>query len=211
MPIILGKRPFTKDQITKIFSNPVSGIYSELVSSFDLTDENLKHISKIRYSKSMMVKAITFWTDYYYNFAKKLERMDSNPIFRNVISKADEDYLDLLYKYTMVKECPDSFLFSHRYITTVDINTYLKKYNSQNLVYTNSILNKKYEKLRDNISFESQEQTMDPFIKIRTNVGIEFTVFPNEHPYIPRQKISKVGMTEKGNIYVMHKKKKVGA
>jgi len=69
-----------------------------------------------------------------------------------------------------------------------------------------NILNKKYPMLFEQCnSYGFQEQTMDIYYRIKTNVGIEFTVFPNEHPYIPRQKISRVGMTEKGNVYVLHK------
>ena len=100
--------------------------------------------------------------------------------------------------YNMIKnECPDTFLFSHRHIQDLDINKYRK---ANGLSEQNLLLKTKY-----NMQFIHQEGTMQQFARIKTEVGIEFTVFPCEHPYIPKQKITRVGMTDKGNVYILHK------
>lgn len=202
---ILIPRQLTKEQYIKLFSNPVSGIACDfgVVSS----GETWEAIKNIRYSKSMILKALDFWHDYFEKFSHKICKL-YNPLmdlryqvwyYMGQIAKA----------YNMIKDLPDSFLFSHRYIKEININSY-RKYNG--LSEQNAILKKKY-----NILFKHQQQTLDPFNiynieketdEINTGGIISFTVFPNEHPYIQRQKISKVGMTEKGNIYVLHKKQR---
>jgi hypothetical protein len=108
----------------------------------------------------------------------------------------------------MIKEdLPDTFLFSHRHIQ--DMTERMAEPYSKAMDIQADLLNKKYQFLFEQCnSYGFQEQTMDIYYRIKTEVGIEFTVFPCEHPYIKRQKISKVGITEKGNVYIIHGEKR---
>lgn len=197
MGIIILSQSMKTFQIVKLFSNPVSGITCDLgvVSSNETWDA----IKNIRYSKSMMLGALKFWIEQYCSYYLKLRRIDT--AFIKMSYKIDELIQELITREKLVKSCPDSFLFSHRYIKELS-----------NKDKTCILLDKKYkdEISRINNGFRPQAGTLDPHIPIMSTTGISFTIFANEHPYIHRQKISKVGMTDRGNIYILHKKK-VGA
>lgn len=204
MGILVNANKLSDEQLIKLFSNPVSGIACDLG---DIPWCRIDFLGKIRYSKSMMLGALNFWFDQYHVYWKKLWQKRTNFIDLSV------NVLDLLQelgsRMEIVRNCPDSFLFSHRYIKEVDINHY-RKYGGKGLADTNNLLNKKYKNIIVNNGFRPQRGTMDPFIPVMSSTGIYFSIFANEHPYIPRQKISKVGMTDKGNTYILHRKK-VGA
>lgn len=195
MAIPIQNHKLTPDQYLKLFSNPVSGIACDMNgagTNYDYAHFGRWHLKNIRYSKSMMVNSIDFWFNHFYNNYKKMKRI-YNPLvsYSEYIWKQVEE---LTVLWNRVKQMPDSFLFSHRHIEAHNINKY-----TNGLAQQNALLNKKY-----NMQFIHQECTMQQFSRIKTNVGIEFTVFPNEHPYIEKQKISRVGMTEQGNVYIMH-------
>ena len=215
---ILIPRQLTQEQYIKLFSNPVSGIACEFrlakpseIEYIKHVQDNIKYLSNIRYSKSMMVRALDFWFDQVHAYCMKVWKIP-HPLI-NAVGYIMDELKEIGKFLSIVKELPDSFLFSHRYI----IDTYSGgktgyKY-SKPMNTQLDILNKKYPVLLN--EYESvgfQKQTIDPYYKFSSKTtGIEFTVFPNEHPYIPKQKISRVGMTDKGNVYVLHKKNSNGA
>ena len=193
------------EQYIKLFSNPVSGIACE-VDAYNRDHRVKYHCQNIRYSKSMILKALYFWNKQMVNYFNKI-RTVYNPLRTGIITQLQDQIIKIMDIREKVSKFPDTFLFSHRYIQDMSVGMdkpgykYTKSMNIQS-----NILNKKYPMLFEQCnSYGFQEQTMDIYYRIKTNVGIEFTVFPNEHPYIPRQKISRVGMTEKGNVYVLHK------
>ena len=195
---ILIPRQLTKEQYIKLFSNPVSGIACDFGAVTNM--DNINCLQNIRYSKSMILNALYFWEKQYKEFYKRLERAMFNPLFSYDPYKED----GVLEAIMLVHNLPDSFLFSHRYIQA---GTF-KDGADDNQCF---LIKKKYPILK-NYPFLFQKTKHEVFFKkyFKQPATIEFTVFPNEHPYIPRQKISKVGMTDKGNIYILHKKK-VGA
>jgi hypothetical protein len=200
---ILIPRQLTKEQYIKLFSNPVSGIACDF--GVVTQAENWEFIKNIRYSKSMILKALNFWFDQYQTYYMKLWHM------RTAFVDMSGPVLDLLkelgHRMEIVRNCPDSFLFSHRYIKEVDVNEY-RKYGTKNLAMINTLLNKKYEDIIVNNGFRPQVGTLDPHMPVMSTTGISFSIFANEHPYIPKQKISKVGMTDKGNVFILHTKGK---
>ena len=196
---ILINQPLTNNQFIQLFSNPVSGIACESPYIDRMELPARERLWRIRYSKSMMLGALKFWIEQYCVLYLKLRRIDKP--FLKISDNISALIQELIRRESIVKKCPDSFLFSHRYITPrsggypASIDNQLK------------LLNKKY----DQYQVYGVTKTLDPYFKIDIkNLGIQFTVFPNEHPYIPRQKISKIGMTDRGNIYILHRKK-VGA
>ena len=203
--ILIQNHELTPAQYLKLFSNPVSGIACDIFSAVEnkgIHDEIVRNLSKIRYSKSMIYNALNFWFDQYHTYYMKLWHM------RTPFIDMSGNILDLLQelgsRMELVRNCPDSFLFSHRYIEEMDINNY-RKYSSNNLSITNNLLNKKYKGIIVNNGFRPQKGTLDPFIPVMSSTGIYFSIFANEHPYITRQKISRVGMTEKGNVFMLMK------
>ena len=212
MAIIIPKNKLTREQYIKLFSNPVSGIacdfdkcYPDEIEYAGLVQDVVNNdLSKIRYSKSMIYNALDFWYNQYHKYYMKLWRMRKP--FVDVSGKIFDILQELGTRMELVRNCPDSFLFSHRHIKELDVNHY-RKYGGHNLAYTNQLLNKKYEDIIVNNGFRPQVGTLDPYMPVMSSATIGFTIFANEHPYIPRQKINKVGMTEKGNLYVLHKKK----
>lgn len=187
-------------QYIKLFSNPVSGIACEIHK--DYSKHVYPYIKDIRYSKSMILRALDFWFDQYHKYYMKVWSI------RTAFIDVSGEVLGILkgigQMINDIKNMPDSFLFSHRHIKEIDVN----KYRGNNrLSEQNALLNKKYD-----MKFIHQEGTLNQFriMKLKNN-EIWFTVFPNEHPYITKDKISRVGVTEAGNVYVLHRKKKNGA
>ena len=198
----------TKEQYIKLFSNPVSGIACEFGLCSPDEIDYVKHIQdtidsmkNIRYSKSMILRALEFWYDYNFKFYSKIKKIYHPAV--NLIQKLELGLDMLIISYKMIKGYSDRYLFSHRYIKSLHISKY------------NEGLKHQHKLLQDKLGIkmiEFQEGSLQPYWLSYDyeKFGIEFTVFPNEHPYIPRQKISKVGMTDKGNIYILHRKN-VGA
>lgn len=197
---ILIPRQLTQQQYIKLFSNPVSGIACE-VDAYNRDHRVNYHCQNIRYSKSMMVRALEFWLDYSQKYYNKIKRI-YHPLVNNHV-QIHNTLMNFQVMIGMVKGYPDSYLFSHRYIRPVQY----KKYSNS--------LKIQHKLLQDKLGIKMikfQEGTLEPY-HIMHGYGdfdLEFTVFPNEHPYIPKQKIIKVGMTDRGNVYVLHKKEKNG-
>src|SRR5688572_13873195 len=195
---ILIPRQLTKDQYIKLFSNPVSGIICE----FGLARPDvMKDLSKIRYSKSMILRALDFWYNYNYqrySQIRKIHHITFDP------STQIGRILDGIHiNYQMIKKYPDSYLFSHRYIRPLHHSKY-----SNPLKIQYKLLQ---EKLRIKM-IEFQEGSLQPYYIFSDyeKGGIEFTVFPNEHPYIPKQKLKHIGKTDKGNVYIIFDKMQKG-
>lgn len=205
MAITINKY-LTKEQLIKLFSNPVSGIACDLGN---IPWVQIQCLKNIRYSKSMILKALDFWFDQYHKYSMKIWHMRTP--FIDMSANVFGLLKELGNRMELVRKCPDSFLFSHRFIKEVDINQY-RKHGGNNLAITNSLLNKKYEDIIVNNGFRPQVGTLDPYMPVMSTTGISFTIFANEHPYIPKDKISRVGVTEANNVYVIpHKKKGNGA
>jgi hypothetical protein len=192
---ILIPRQLTIEQYVKLFSNPVSGIACE-VDAYNRDHRVNYHCQNIRYSKSMILNALYFWEKQYNEFYRRLKRASFNPIF-NLNFEGNDGILD---KIMLIHNLPDSFLFSHRYIK-MNCKKYSKQMNTQL-----QLLKNKYPLLEQKCTSFGFSNTLQPCYNLKISYGIEFTVFPNEHPYIPKQKITKVGMTDRGNVYVLHKK-----
>jgi hypothetical protein len=197
---ILIPRQLTKEQYIKLFSNPVPAIACEMET---ITWNQSDSLKDIRYSKSMMVRALDFWFNQLHSYCMKVWAIP-HPLINAVGYIMDElkELGEVLY---MVREeLPDSFLFSHRYIRPGSFKDFSDDTQCK-------LLKNKYPMIKD-YPLHYQQTKHDPYFKIDMNtLGIGFTVFPNEHPYIQKQKITKVGMTDKGNVYVLHKKEDVGA
>ncbi len=198
------RRQLNQQQYIKLFSNPVSGIACQIEPnmisfenehSFGTKKEelNLDYLKNIRYSKSMILKALYFWEKQYNRYLELLKKAQFNPLFKsnNYDPYKENEILKLIM---LVHNLPDTFLFSHRHIQEVKRKD-----------ITCKLLDKKYKDIIFNNGFRPQQGTFDPFMPVMSSTGIYFSVFANEHPYIPRQKISRVGMTEKGNVFVLHK------
>lgn len=196
MAIILQPgRHLSNNQWIQLYSNPVSGIvFNSLPNCMELPAR--QRLWKIRYSKSMILKALEFWHWYFYNNYLKMKRV-YNPL-KNYSDIVWRDMDDIAVVYLMIKdEYPDTFLFSHRHIKPGNFKDYIDDTPC-------ALLKKKYPIIKKDQPLWIQEGKRDIFFDIHLrDLGISFTVFPNEHPYIPRQKISRVGMTEKGNVFVM--------
>ncbi len=203
MAILIQNHKLTPDQYLKLFSNPVSGIACDMNgagTNYDYAHGGRFYLKNIRYSKSMIVDAIDFWFNYFYNICKKMKRI-YNPLinYSEYIWKQVEE---LTVLWNRVKQMPDTFLFSHRHIHSIQTK------HSKSMDVQLKLLYDKYTDLFQQSRFYGfQEQTLQPFFNFAIlNNSIIFSVFPNEHPYIERQKISRVGMTEKGNVYIMMSK-----
>lgn len=202
MAIIIPNQKLNREQAVKLFSNPVSGIACmyDPKSNYDLTHGVRWALKDIRYSKSMLIRALEFWSDQLFKFYIRITRI-TNPLTptKDVgqhICK-DIDYIDSAIE--LVKSFPDSFLYSHRYIQDYDGNNN----HTQAMSLQLKLLHIKYQKFISNLRF--QKQKMDPFTNLTAPFDIEFTVFPNEHPYIKRAVIAEVGQTSKGNVFVIKK------
>jgi hypothetical protein len=194
-------RQLTKDQYIKLFSNPVSGIACDFGVVTKM--ENWNFIKDIRYSKSMLLGALKFWLDYTAKYYVKISRL-YHPLL-NLKQEFEATLSNLRGMIVYVKKTfPDSCLFSHRYINPLPRSKYSKSLKIQ-------------QKLLQDIvginMIDFQEKTLQPYYTIHDygKFKMEFTVFFNQHPYIPKQKISRVGKTKQGNIFVLHRKDKNGA
>jgi hypothetical protein len=192
---ILIPRQLTIEQYIKLFSNPVSGIACE-VDAYNHDHRVNYHCKNIRYSKSMILRALKFWLVYTAKYYIKISSI-YNPLI-NFKSQLEGTLSELRGLIVYIKkELPDSFLFSHRYIEPGNF----KDYSDDTPC---ALLKKKYPIIKKDQPLWIQKGKRDIFFDIHLrDLGISFTVFPNEHPYIPRQKITRVGMTEKGNVYIM--------
>ena len=201
---ILIPRQLTKKQYIKLFSNPVSGIAADLGDpkppDYKQVYNTVSILQKIRYSKSMMLDALTFWYERF-NLYKKhtIDFYKKNTMFvdKYMLKRLQTQEDDFNYSIDLVKNSPDSFLFSHGYIRAVDMTLGITR--------QKRLLSKKYPHL-ELICQEDSLQLYHMFPSGGRITSFRFTVFPNEHPYIPKQKITKVGMTDRGNVYVLHKK-----
>ena len=213
MAIIIPNQRLTREQATKLFSNPVSGIACQYDhrSNYDLAHGVRWALKDIRYSKSMLIRALEFWSDQIFKMYLRMTRI-TNPLeptkdgAANIMKEVD--YIESTIK--MVKEFPDSFLYSHRYIQPHgedmvyrNNKAYENRGNTEAMSLQLKLLNTKYQKFIGNLKF--QKQKMDPFTHFGAPYGIEFTVFPNEHPYIKRAIIAEVGQTSKGNVFIIKK------
>lgn len=204
MGITIPTERMNKSQIIKLFSNPISGItctfgpHENIGTHFYETNIPHREMENIRYSKSMLLGALRFWSSEFLKFYKKLDKCASNHMFFELITKItleNDNVLDILM---FIEKLPDTFLFSHRYLNPIQPSDYTTGMHRQS-----NILSKKYNDI-----FLFQQGSLKAYKLMKTDVGIQFTVFPNEHPYIPKQKISRVGMTDKNNVYIIHKKEK---
>jgi len=204
MGITIPHERLTNTQTIKLFSNPVSGIICKYklpnATHVLTTGRILEDIKGIRYSKSMMINALRFWEDQMWNYYQKIKRI------YYPLGPGNMDYSGLREKYDGIKrmrefisnECPNHFLFSHRYI-----QTFKKDNENTGLKIQKKMLQKKYPILQK-IWFE--KMTMQSLSCIRDDLtDIEFTVFLNERPYIQRAKIAEVGETQQGNVFVIKK------
>lgn len=188
-------RQLTHEQYIKLFSNPISGIACE-VDRYNRDHRVKLCCQNIRYSKSMLLGALRFWSDQLFNTYLKITRIN-NPLCpmeamgNDIMAKYK--FIDSTVKY--VETFPDSFLFSHRYIMPYE------KEMTDAMSLQLKLLNEKYQKLITGFRFQITK--MDPFTYLQAPYGIQFTVFPNEHPYIHRQKIVEVGKTTKGNTFII--------
>lgn len=202
MGIIIPHKRLNKEQTIKLFSNPVPGIickYQLPNASYDLTHGILDAIKDIRYSRTMLMNALDFWNSQAWKYYKKIKSiyyplapgtMDCSELLKKCNSITD------LKKF--VFDCPNHFLFSHRYITT-----FKKDKENTGLKLQRKLLEKKYKEM-GKIWF--QKGTMEPIGCIRDDLtDIEFTIFINEHPYLQRSKIAEVGETKKGNVFIIKK------
>jgi hypothetical protein len=190
MAISVNSNLLSDEQMVKLFSNPISGIACE-IGPIRLT----QCLQNIRYSKSMILKALNFWIDYSEKYYNKIRRIWS-PLDSDKYVRIHNTLMSFKVSIGMIKDYSDSYLFSHRYIKPLPPTKYSNSLKTQRKLLQDKL----------GINFiEFQEGSLQPYhISHDYGRGIEFTVFPNEHPYIPRQKITRVGMTEKGNIFVLH-------
>src|SRR5688500_3155561 len=179
---ILIPRQLTKDQYIKLLSNPVSGIICDF--GVVTRSENWDFIKNIRYSKSMILRALDFWYDY--NYQRYLQVKKIHHITINISNIFELALSGIKVNYEMISGYPDSYLFSHRYIKPLHHSKY-----SNPLKIQYKLLQ---EKLRIKM-IEFQEGSLQPYYIFSDyeKGGIEFTVFPNEHPYIPKQKLKHIG------------------
>lgn len=189
-------RQLTIEQYVKLFSNPVSGLICT-VDSYNRDFRVKYHTKNIRYSKSMLLKALNFWFDQLHSYYLRVYKIRKTSLI-DVSEHIVPHMINLRNIMNMVEDLPSSFLFSHRYIE-LKSNKYSTSMSTQLI-----LLNTKYPILKEECKeYGFQEGTLNPCYVITTNTGIEFTVFPNEYPYIPKSKITRVGKTDKNNIYVL--------
>jgi hypothetical protein len=204
MGITIPHDKLNSSQTIKLFSNPVPGIickYKLPIATHALTKGGiLKDIKNIRYSRTMMIHALTFWEKQMWTYYQRVKRIYYS------LGPGNMDYSGLQQKYEgIVKmkkfvqdECPNHFLFSHRYI-----QTFKKDKENQGLRVQRKILETKYPDM-GKVWFENG--TLQPLTCIRDDLtDIEFTIFLNERPYIKRSRIAEVGETKEGNVYVIKK------
>jgi hypothetical protein len=202
MAIIIPNNRIEIPEMVKLYSNPVSGIACQMdpTSNYNLAHGGYYHLRNIRYSKSMILGALRFWGDQLFKMYLRVNRI-TNPLeptkdFGEYIM-SQIDYMDSAID--MIQEFPDSFLYSHRYIQPYDLHSH-----NESMSLQLKLLHIKYQLYLNDLRF--QKGKMDPFTFLQAPYGIEFTVFPNEHPYIKRAVIAEVGQTSKGNTFIITKK-----
>lgn len=189
-------RQLTPQQYIKLFSNPISGIACE-VDSYN-RDHIVKYACRnIRYSKSMLLGALEFWADRLFKVYLKMTRV-YNPL--EPMKDMGWDIMEKVNKIqeiiNYIKTVPKTWLFSHRYIDELSMYKYTDGIKIQ--------LKLVKEKFELGMVVMMQYMTMDPFFKYYgLPFDLSFTVFPNEHPYIKREKIVEVGKTNRGNTFVI--------
>lgn len=187
------------NQTKKLFSNPVSGIacYFDPKSNYELAHGAQYHINGIKYSKSMLLGALKFWHIQMWNYYQKLKRIQNPLVSNNNYEEVTKQLKELEDIRVFVFGLPDSFLFSHRYIEIVSNLDY------QPLQIQRKLLEQKYPNLGI-IWFE--KGTLQPIAsKEIPSLGIAFSIFINEYPYIKRAKIAEVGKTSRGNTFIIKK------
>jgi len=204
MPIIAGSE-LTKEQHIKLFSNPVSGIATRLEKTKKYDDGARYYLANIRYSKSMVLNALDFWYKQFMSFYDKLRRTcNINPIFDMDFDyeKIRKDNAKIILN---VSKLPNTFLFSHGYIHARD-----SKENNRAMKRQLHLLGEKYPFLapyiaKNKIGF--QERTMEMFFGIQLfNNKLIVAVFPNYHPFIPKDKIKAIGVTKQDNVFAIFDK-----
>ncbi len=207
--ITIRNHKLTPDQYLKLFSNPVSGIACEIdpnmipfenEHSFGIKKEELSldYLKNIRYSKSMILNALKFWHGNITRYSERIYKI-YNPLI-DINNQIWKHMGEIAQMYNMIKdEYPNTFLFSHRHIHSKTTK------HSKSMDIQLKLLYDKYPDLFRKCRFYGfQEGTLQPLFNFAIlNDSIIFSVFPNEHPYITRDKISRVGMTEKGNVFIM--------
>lgn len=200
----------------KLFSNPVSGIISTIKSRPDdvvIKDSwvttLMKSLSNIRYTQSMLLEALEFWRHKYSVYLEKAKRLDDN-IFSHHPSKPVSKNLNAIHDMIQrIKEMGKGFLFSHGCMLT-------RSPKSEGEIQQLRIIQRKYaDHENDRMDYFSYMGKPDSFaytvIKpepvIKIGIGfIQLIAFPNEHPYITRRRIKSVGITQKGNVYIINEK-----
>ena len=135
---ILIPRQLTRDQYIKLFSNPVSGIACEIErkTNYVYAHGARFYLKDIRYSKSMMVRALDFWFDQLHTYSMKVWKI-SHPLV-SVIGYIMNELHEIGKFLGMVKELPDSFLFSHRHIQDISKGDKYSKSMSMQLMLLNT-------------------------------------------------------------------------
>lgn len=199
MGILIPRHALTNSQRSiKLFSNPVSGIacHFDPKSNYELAHGVQHSINGIKYSKSMLLGALKFWRKQMIQYYLKIKRI-YNPLGSTNIKDIDSQLVQISSTILDVEKMPNSFLFSHRYIEIVSNLDY------QPLQIQRKLLEQKYPNLGI-IWFE--KGTLQPIAsKEIKSLGIQFSIFLNEHPYIKRVKIAEVGKTKKGNTFIIKK------
>src|SRR5688572_19925386 len=102
---ILIPRQLTKDQYIKLFSNPVSGIICDF--GVITKSENWDFIKNIRYSKSMILRALDFWYDY--NYQRYLQVKKIHHIMFDPSTQIGRILDGIHINYQLIKKYPDSY------------------------------------------------------------------------------------------------------
>lgn len=199
MGILIPRHALTNHQRSiKLFSNPVSGIACHFnpKSNYELAHGVQHSINGIKYSKSMLLGALKFWNKQLHKYYWKIKSI-YNPLGSTNVRDIENQLIGIKNSILQVEEMPNSFLFSHRYIEIVSNLDY------QPLQIQRKLLEQKYPNLGI-IWFE--KGTLQPIAsKEIPSLGIAFSIFINEYPYIKRAKIAEVGKTKRGNTFIIKK------
>ena len=82
MAIPIQNHKLTPEQYLKLFSNPVSGIACDMNgagTNYDYAHFGRFHLKNIRYSKSMILKALEFWHGSVSKFSERIYKI-RNPL-----------------------------------------------------------------------------------------------------------------------------------
>ena len=125
--VIQIRKKLTKEQYIKLFSNPVSGIACDMngaaMNDFMTYCIMVNILNNIRYSKSMILKALNFWFDQIHSYYLKIYKIRKNSLID--VSEHIVPYMvELRNIMNMIESLPNTFLFSHRHIQDLNINKY---------------------------------------------------------------------------------------